>query len=242
MSIDQFNMKIRGLPVEVVRKSIKNLHVGVYPPAGRVRVAAPEAMSKDAVRLAVINKLSWIKKQRAKFKGQPRQSTRRMVTGETHFFLGQRYRLRVVEQDQPSKVSLLNSSTMELVVRCGSTSQQREKAIQEWQRAQLKEVAKPLIAKCEKVVGVSVKDWRIKRMKTKWGSCNSEAGRIWLNLELAKKPIECIEYVITHELNHFLERNHNDRFVAHMDRFLPKWKLIRDRLNAAPLAHEHWGD
>ena len=131
MSIDQFKMKIRGLPVEVVRKSIKNLHVGVYPPAGRIRVAAPEAMTKDAVRLAVINKLSWIKKQRASFKAQPRQSARKMVTGETHFFFGQRYRLRVIERDESPKVSLLNNSIMELSVRSDSTKEQRIKVVQD---------------------------------------------------------------------------------------------------------------
>ena len=172
MSIDQFNMKIRGLPVEVVRKSIKNLHVGVYPPAGRIRVAAPEAMTKDAVRLAVINKLSWIKKQRASFKAQPRQSVRKMVTGETHFFFGQRYRLRVIEHDEPPKVSLLNNSIMELAVRPNSTMEQRNRVIQDWHRQELRSCVEPLIQRCEKVVGVKTAEWGIKRMKTKWGSCN----------------------------------------------------------------------
>ena len=240
MSIDQFNMKIRGLPVEVVRKSIKNLHVGVYPPAGRIRVAAPEAMTKDAVRLAVINKLSWIKKQRASFKAQPRQSVRKMVTGETHFFFGQRYRLRVIEHDEPPKVSLLNNSIMELAVRPNSTMEQRNRVIQDWHRQELRSCVEPLIQRCEKVVGVKTAEWGIKRMKTKWGSCNIEARRIWLNLELAKKPLECVEYIIFHELNHLLVRNHNDRFVANMDRFLPKWRTVRDLLNSMPLADEEW--
>ena len=240
MSIDQFKMKIRGLPVEVVRKSIKNLHVGVYPPAGRIRVAAPEAMTKNAVRLAVINKLSWIKKQRASFKAQPRQSARKMVTGETHFFFGQRYRLRVIERDESPKVSLLNNSIMELSVRSDSTKEQRIKVVQDWHRQELRSCAHPLIQRCEKVVGVKIANWGIKRMKTKWGSCNIEARRIWLNLELAKKPLECVEYIIFHELNHLLVRNHNDRFVANMDRFLPKWRTIRDLLNSMPLANEEW--
>ena len=240
MSIDQFNMKIRGLPVEVVRKSIKNLHVGVYPPAGRIRVAAPEAMTKDAVRLAVINKLSWIKKQRASFKAQPRQSVRKMVTGETHFFFGQRYRLRVIEHDEPPKVSLLNNSIMELAVRPNSTMEQRNRVIQDWHRQELRSCVEPLIQRCEKVVGVKAADWSIKRMKTKWGSCNIEARRIWLNLELAKKPLECLEYIVFHELNHLLVRNHNDRFVANMDRFLPKWRTVRELLNSMPLADEEW--
>ena len=240
MSIDQFNMKISGLPVEVVRKSIKNLHVGVYPPAGRVRVAAPEAMSRDAVRLAVINKLSWIKKQRATFKEQPRQSARKMVTGETHFYFGQRYRLRVVEREEPAKISLLNSSTMELAVRPDSTIKQREKIFRDWYRKELKSSAGPLIERCQEVVGVKTADWGVKRMKTKWGSCSIDARRIWLNLELAKKPMECLEYIIVHELNHLLVRHHNDRFIANMDRFLPRWRTTRDLLNATPLANETW--
>lgn len=240
MSIDHFNMKVSGLPVEVVRKSIKNLHVGVYPPAGRVRVAAPTAMTKDAVRLAVINKLNWIKKQRAAFKSQPRQSVREMVTGETHFFFGKRYRLRVVERDESTKFSLLNSSTMELVVRPKSTTEQRVKAIQNWHRKELKTCIEPLIPKWEKIIGVKTTDWGVKRMKTKWGSCNIEAKRIWLNLELAKKPVECTEYIVLHELNHLLVRNHNDQFVANMDRFLPKWRTVRDLLNSSPLAYETW--
>ena len=240
MSIDQFSLKVGGLSVEVVRKPIKNLHVGVYPPGGRIRVAAPDSMSKDAVRLAVVNRLSWIKKQRAAFKAQPRQSARKMVTGETHFFFGKRYRLRVVECDEPTSVSLPNSSTMELIIRPKSTIEQRIKVIQNWQRKELKACVEPLIPKWEKIVGVKTNDWGVKRMKTKWGSCNIEAKRIWLNLELGKKPVECTEYIILHELNHLLVRNHNDRFVANMDRFMPKWRTTRDLLNSMPLADEVW--
>jgi len=184
--------------------------------------------------------LSWIKKQRAAFKAQPRQSARKVVTGETHFFFGQRYRLRVVESDEPTNISLPNSSAMELTIRPKSTIEQRVKTIQNWHRKELKSCVEPLIPKWEKIVGVKTTDWGIKRMKTKWGSCNIEAKRIWLNLELAKKPVECTEYIILHELNHLLVRNHNDRFVANMDRFMPKWRTTRDLLNSMPLADEAW--
>ena len=240
MSIDQFNLRVGGLPIEVVRKSIKNLHVGVYPPEGRIRVAAPNAMTKDAVRLAVVDKLAWIKRQRASFKAQPRQTARKYVTGETHYFFGKRYRLRVLEHDASNQITLLNDSTMELATRPDSTIEQREKTFQNWHRAELKLQAKPLIEKWKPIVSVDLSDWGVKRMKTKWGSCSIEARRIWLNLELAKKPIECLEYIVVHELNHLLVRHHNDQFIANMDRFLPNWRTTRDLLNSTPLANETW--
>ncbi len=240
MSIEQFQMTVSGLAVDVVRKSIKNLHLGVYPPLGRIRVAAPTAMSNDAVRLAVVEKLGWIKKQQARFESQPRQSEREMVTGETHYFFGRGYRLRVVEHDKPGQVRIVNSSRMELAVRPGTSAEQRDKVMQQWLREQLRFQASPLIEKWQAVVGVEAAEWGIKRMKTKWGSCNIEDRRIWLNLELAKKPIECLEYIIVHELAHLFERNHNDRFIAIVDRCLPKWRTVRDLLNSAPLAHESW--
>lgn len=241
MSTKSVHLSINGLDVAVERKSIKNLHLGVYPPAGRVRVAAPSSMSDDAVRLAVIDKLSWIKKQQAKFAAQPRQSERQFLTGETHFFFGRRYRLRVIEFDQPAQIRIVGKSVIELTTRPGSTAEQREKVFQEWQREELKRLIPPLIEKWQNVVGVVAAEWGVKRMKTKWGSCNIEARRIWINLELAKKPPESLEYIIVHELAHLRERNHNDRFVAIMDGCLPKWRILRDELNRAPLVHEDWG-
>ena len=240
MSTEQFQLTINGLAVDVVRKSIKNLHLGVYPPQGRVRVAAPTSMTDDAVRLAVIDKLGWIKKQQDRFESQPRQSEREMVTGETHFFFGRGYRIRVVEHNKAGQVRIVNSSTLELAVRPGTSAEQREKVMQRWLREQLKSQIGPLIDKWQAVVGVEAAEWGVKRMKTKWGSCNIEACRIWINLELAKKPLDCLEYIIVHELAHLLERNHNDRFIAIMDRCMPKWRSVRDLLNSAPLAHESW--
>lgn len=227
--------------VEVVRKRIKNLHLGVYPPNGRVRVAAPLAVSNDAVRLAVIGKLGWIKRHKAKFEAQPRQSRREMVSGESHYFLGRRYRLRVVDGNGPAKVALRSNAIMELHVSRAATMEQRERVLQRWYREQLKKKIPALLEKWQPVLGVQVADWGIKKMKTKWGSCNVKAGRIWLNLELAKKPIRCLDYIIVHEMVHLLERHHNDHFLELMGKFLPQWRLWREELNQAPLGHAEWG-
>lgn len=240
MITDKSQIRVSGVPVEIVRKGIKNLHLGVYPPHGRVRVAAPLRVSDDAVRLAVVGKLGWIKRQRARFEAQPRQSAREMVSGESHYFLGQRYRLRVVKCDGPANVVARNKSVIELHVRRDSIAVQRERVLQRWYRQQLKELIPPLLEKWQPALGVQANEWAIKKMKTKWGACNVEARRIWLNLELAKKPVQCLEYLIVHELVHLLERHHNDAFVALMNKFLPQWRLRRAELNAAPLAHEAW--
>jgi predicted metal-dependent hydrolase len=231
---------VNGLLVEVVRKPIKNLHLGVYPPQGRVRVAAPLAVSEDAVRLAVIGKLGWIKRQQAKFAAQTRQSQREMVNGESHYFEGQRYRLRIIEHYGAARVALRHKTIMELYVRPDAAREQREQALYRWYRAQLKATIPPLLSKWQPVLGVQAADWGVKKMKTRWGSCNVEARRIWLNLELVKKPVECLEYVIVHELTHLLERHHNQRFTMLMDASLPHWRLLRDELKRAPLANETW--
>ena len=240
MITDKSQIRVSGVPVEIVRKGIKNLHLGVYPPHGRVRVAAPLRVSDAAVRLAVVGKLGWIKRQRARFEAQPRQSEREMVSGESHYFLGQRYRLRVVTYEGPAKVIARNKSIIELHVRRESSAEQRERVLQRWYRQQLKELIPPLLEKWQPALGVQADEWAIKKMKTKWGACNVKVRRIWLNLELAKKPVQCLEYIIVHELVHLLERHHNDTFVALMNKFLPQWKSRRSELNAAPLAHARW--
>jgi len=240
MNTEQRHITVQGLSVQIVRKAIKNLHLGVYPPHGRVRVAVPLAVGDEAVRLAVIGKLGWIKKQRAKFAAQPRQTEREMVSGESHYFLGRRYRLRVVERDGPSRVVLRNRTTLELHMRSESDASAREQVLQRWYRARLRELVPPLLAKWEAILGVQAASWGIKKMKTKWGACNVDARRIWLNLELAKKPVQCLEYLIVHELTHLIERHHNDRFVSLLDRHLPHWRRHRQELNSAPLAHESW--
>lgn len=240
MITDSHQIIVSGLTVQVVRKAIKNLHLGVYPPHGRVRVAAPLAISDEAIRLAVVGKLGWIKRQRAKYEDQPRQSLRDMVSGESHYFLGRRYRLRVLECDGAAHIVLRNASRLELHVRPFSSPGQRERVLHEWYREQLKQLIPPLIEKWQSVLGVQVADWGIKKMKTRWGTCNVDALRIWLNLELAKKPVQCLEYIVAHEMTHLLERHHNDRFTALMDKHVPHWRTSRQELNAAPLTHEHW--
>jgi predicted metal-dependent hydrolase len=240
MNTEKHRIQVGGLTVDVERKAIKNLHLGVYPPDGRVRVAAPMAVSDEAVRLAVIGKLGWIKRQRASFAGQARQSRRQMVSGESHYVLGRRVRLRVTERDEPPGVSFRNTRFLDLSVRPGTSGEQRERILQRWYRDQLKALIPPLLEKWQPILGVRVDDWGIRRMKTKWGSCNVGGRRIWFNLELAKKPARCLEYIAVHELVHLLERHHNDRFTALMDRFLPHWRSCREELSRAPLAHETW--
>jgi len=242
MTIALHQIKVNGLTVDVVRKDIKNLHLAVYPPAGRVRVAAPLRVSDEAVRLAVVSRLGWIKKQKSKFTRQARQSEREYVSGESHYFQGQRYRLNVLYQAGVPRVAIRNKSTLDLTVREGSEREQRATVLLEWYRQHLKERVPELIAKWAPVIGVEVADWRVKRMKTKWGTCNIEAGRIWLNLELAKKSAQCLEYIVVHEVVHLLERHHNDRFVDLMNKHMPQWKLQREELNRSALGYEEWRD
>ena len=240
MNTDAHQIIVSGVTVQVVRKPIKNLHLGVYPPHGRVRVAAPLRVSDDAVRLAVVGKLGWIKRQRARFEAQPRQSVREMVSGESHHVFGRRYRLRVVHVPGPAKVVLVGKATMELHVAQDASTEQRLRLLQGWYRQRLRERLEPLLKKWQKALGVEVAGCGIKRMKTKWGSCSAEARRIWLNLELAKKPVQCLEYLIVHELAHLIERHHNERFTALMDEHLPQWRSRRQLLNDAPLSHDTW--
>ena len=240
MSTNAHQLIVSGIVVDVVRKDIKNLHLAVYPPYGRVRVAAPLRVDDEAVRLAVISRLAWIKRQQAKFEAQERQSSREFVSGESHYYLGSRYLLNVIYHDGPPQVVIRNNTTMDLIVRTGSDTREREQVLLKWYRKQLKVVVPPLIAKWEPIIGVQVAEWGVKQMKTKWGTCNIEARRIWLNLELIKKPALCLEYVVVHEMVHLLERHHNDNFKAYMSRFMPQWRLHREELNRAPLNHEEW--
>jgi len=233
-------ISVGDMQVDVVRKDIKNLHLGVYPPEGRVRVAAPLRVDDEAVRLAVIEKLPWIRRQQARFLAQERQSPREYTYRETHYFLGKRYLLNVIEHDGRPRVEVNGKEQINLYAPAGSSAQEREAIMLRWYRKELKTLVPPLIAKWQEVIGVTVDDWRIKKMKTRWGSCTIEARRIWLNLELAKKPIPCIEYIIVHELIHLLERNHTDRFRSLMDEYMPQWRYYRDVLNQAPLGHEDW--
>lgn len=231
---------VAGIPVRVVRKAIQNLHLGVYPPDGRVRVAVPLNTTDDNARLAVASRLSWIRKQQRSFQAQARQSEREMLTGESHYVWGIRRLLTVVERRGCHQVEI-RARRLILYVNPGTTVANRRLALNEWYRDQLKAKLTALVSGCEEVVGVKLAGWGVKRMKTKWGSCNIATRRIWLNLELAKKPPQCLEYVLVHELVHLLERHHNDRFRALLDEFLPNWPKIRTLLNREPLGDEEWG-
>lgn len=224
------------LVIDVVRKDIKNLHLAVYPPDGRVRIATPLKLDDEAVRLFAISKLAWIKRHQANFEAQPRQSPREFVSGESHYFQGHRYLLNVIYQPGAPKVVIRNKTYLDLYVREGSDEAQRRSVLLAWYRQHLKRDIPPLIEKWAAVLEVTVNEWGVKLMKTKWGTCNIEARRIWLNLELAKKPHHCLEFIVVHEMVHLLERHHNDRFTAYMDKFLPNWRFYKEELNRYPLA------
>lgn len=235
-----YSIEVSGIRIQIVRKNIKNMHLGVYPPDGRVRVSAPLHVSDETICQMIITRLQWIRRHQDKFANQQRQSEREMVTGESHYVAGKSYLLDVIEHNAPAAVCMRNNTTLELRVRPGTDRDRREAILHGWYRQQLRERVPELIAKWEPVIGVSVAEWHIKRMKTRWGTCNIQARRIWINLELAKKPLQCLEYIIVHEMVHLLERHHNARFKAYMDSFLPHWRLSRDMLNEIPLAHEEW--
>jgi hypothetical protein len=241
MSTANAYLNVRGIAIDVVYKDIKNLHIGVYPPMGRVRVAAPERLDDDQVRLAVIQRLPWIKRRREELQAADRQSEREMVTGESHYVWGTRHRLKVVER--PGRAHLeLDGSRLLLYVPSGTSTERRRDLLDQWYREQLRHAIPDAIAKWEQKLDVAVPKWSIRRMKTKWGSCNRESRHMWFNVELAKKHPDCLEYIVVHEMTHYLERNHGQRFTQLMDRFLPNWRSRRDQLNDAPLADEKWNE
>jgi predicted metal-dependent hydrolase len=233
-------IEVSNFFIDVIRKSIKNMHLSVYPPTGRVRIAAPLNVDDEAVKLFAISKLAWIKKNQRKFEMQDRQMPRVFEQRESHYFEGKRYLLRITEQNAPPRVEIKTKTFIDLFIRPNATIEQRQNCINEWYRKQLKNQIPQLIKKWEPIIGVSVSDWGVKQMKTKWGTCNIEQKRIWINLELAKKPYYCLEYIVVHEMIHLIERHHNDNFLAHLDKYLPKWKLYKDELNRLPVSHGDW--
>ncbi|EGR4076411.1 M48 family metallopeptidase [Vibrio cholerae] len=232
-------VEIGSITMQLNRKAIKNLHISVLPPDGRVRVSAPESMTETAIRMAVISRIPWIKKQQSDFAKQPRQSDREMVSGECHYLWGRRYRLNVVERAGKHEIKL-GRGRLHLYVNPATTLENKALVLSSYYRDELKARIAELLPIWEDKIGVIAADWGVKKMKTKWGSCNTQAKRIWLNLELAKKPPECLEYILVHELVHLLERNHNERFKGYMDKLLPDWRERRDLLNRMPLAHNNW--
>ena len=232
-------IKLGDIVADVVLKNIKNVHLSVYPPAGKVRISAPARMSLDTIRIFAISKLGWIKQQQKKLRDQERETPREYLNRESHYVWGRRYLLTVAEADQPPTVELKHRK-MVLHMRPGTDETKKQTIVEDWYREQLKNAVPPLIAKWEPLMGVTVNRFFVQRMKTKWGSCSPSTHGIRLNTDLVKKPRECLEYIVVHEMTHLLEPTHNARFVALMDRFMPKWQFYRQILNRLPVRHETW--
>jgi predicted metal-dependent hydrolase len=241
MSITNAYLTVAGLGVDVVYKDIKNLHISVYPPIGRVRVAAPQSTDADTIRLAIVQRLPWIKRQREQLQKAERQTKREMLSGESHYVWGRRYRLDVSCTKGHYSVET-KGNTLWVVTPYGTDADARRATLDRWYRRELRAALPSLLEKWQPIVGVEVEKLVVRRMKTKWGTCIAQSRTIWLNPELAKKHPRCLEYIVVHELTHLLERGHGERFVAMMNCFMPDWRARRDELNDAPLADEAWTD
>jgi predicted metal-dependent hydrolase len=233
------SIQLGDITVDVLMKDIKHVHLGVHPPSGRVRISAPSRMKLDVIRSFAVTKLGWIKRQQAILQKQERETPREYIERESHYIWGRRYLLKLIEVDAAPTVQVSHHKLV-LCVRPGADLDTKEAVVADWYRHQLKNEVPALIAKWEPLMGVKVGRFFVQRMKTKWGSCNAKRRTIRLNTELAKKPRECLEYVVVHEMAHLRERNHNARFVEMMDRFLPKWRANREVLNRLPIRHERW--
>jgi predicted metal-dependent hydrolase len=232
-------IELGEIAVDVVKKDIKNVHLSVYPPTGKVRISAPLRMDLDTIRVFAISKLGWIKQQQKKVNEQEREPPREYLDRESHYVWGRRYLLKVIERDAAPEVDLKHNQML-LQTRPSASEEKKQAVLEEWYRAQLKAAVPPLIAKWQPLMGVEVERFFVRRMKTKWGSCSPESGTIRLNTDLAKKPRECLEYIAVHEMAHLLEPTHNSRFIALMDLFMPNWRFYRDVLNRLPVRHENW--
>ncbi len=232
-------LDLGGVRVDVIRKDIKNIHLGVYPPHGKVRIAAPSWMELDAIRLFAINKLAWIKRQQKKLSAQERETPREYLERESHYVWGQRYLLQIVERNGRPAVHIAHKQLI-LQLRPGADAKKREEILAGWYRGNLKRALPAILARWQPIIGVRAEHCYVQHMKTKWGSCNPASGNIRLNTELAKKPPECLEYIVVHELLHLREPTHNDRFVALMTKLMPHWQDCRDKLNRLPVRNESW--
>jgi predicted metal-dependent hydrolase len=232
-------IQLGKIGVDVIRKDIKNVHLSVLPPAGRVRISVPERMSLDTVRVFAIAKLPWIKKQQNKLREQERETPREYIDRESHHVWGKRYLLKVIEAERSPSVELAHSR-MVLCVRPGASRARRNEILEEWYREALRGAIPQVIKKWEGLLGVRVRRFFIQRMKTKWGSCNHRARSLRFNTDLARKPRECLDYIVLHEIIHLLEPTHTPRFMALMDKYMPKWQSHRDMLNKLPVRHEEW--
>ena len=233
-------IQVGGIDIEINRRDIKNIHLSVLPPNGKVRLSVPNKTSEQSIRLAIVNKLAWIKKQQVDFAKQERQSIREMVNGECHYLWGKKYRLAIKKPEGKFTVTAKGSGQLELKVNENTSPDNCLKLLNRFYRDEMQRSIEKLLPSWQKKLGVKADSLNIKKMKTKWGSCNTEARRIWLNLELAKKPLVCLEYILVHELVHLHQRHHNQRFKEILDRCMPNWRARQKALNSSPLAHEEW--
>lgn len=231
---------IGDIEVDIVKKKVINLHFSVLPPKGKVRITAPKQMDDKAIRMSIITRLPWIKKQQSKYLNQSRQIKREYISGESHYFMGKRYKLELKYINEIPTVFIKGKNKITLQVRPKSTLVKRNEVMMDWYRKQLKTTLAELITKWEEKIGVQIKLWEIKQMKTRWGTCNEKKSKIILNLELSKKPIRCIEYIVVHELIHLKVKKHNQKFIELMNKYIPKWKSIKEELNQFILSHEEW--
>jgi predicted metal-dependent hydrolase len=239
VSTEVSQIHLGDIAVDVVLKDIKNVHLSVHPPTGRVRISAPKRMRIDTIRVFAVSKLAWIRQQQRKLRDQERETPREYVERESHFLWGKRHLLTVVENEGPPSIEVTHSRLF-LRVEPGTDEKRRQALVEAWYREQLKQAVPPLVARWQQLLGVNVQRFFVQRMKTRWGSCNPRSGSIRLNTELAKKPRACLEYLVVHEMIHLIEPTHNARFVALMDGAMPQWRIVREQLNRLPVRHDEW--
>ena len=232
-------IQIGDISIAVTRKDIKNVHLSVHPPEGRVTLSAPTETRLEVARAYAITRLSWIREQQEKLRSQARETPREFIERESHYLWGRRHLLTVIERDIKPSVTV-DHKRITLSVRPGSDHAKRASIIHEWHKALLHEFVPTMISKWESKLGVQVTAYFLQRMKTKWGSCNHKAGHIRLNTELVKKPKDLIEYVVVHEMLHLAEPTHSDRFISLLTEQFPTWREARAELNDLPLAAEEW--
>jgi len=232
-------IQLADISVAVVRKRIKHVHLSVHPPTGRVTISAPVHTSLDTIQAFAATKIGWIRRQQAKLREQEREPPREAIDRESYYVWGQRCLLKVVEVDTVPSVCLEHDRLV-LRVRPGTEKAGRLEVLDAWYRDEVRATATLIIPSWETKLGVKVVKLFVRRMRTRWGSCNHRTGNIRLNTDLAKKPRECLEYVVVHEMIHLLEPSHDERFKALMDRYLPKWRFLREELNRLPVRHEEW--
>ena len=232
-------IELGDISVDVIRKDIKNVHLSVYPPTGRVRIAAPTRMDLDTIRVFAISKLGWIRSQQRKVREQEREAPREYIDRESHYLWGRRYLLKIAEAKGRASVEVMHNRLV-LHTSCESDASKREALLDAWRREQVRSTVPALVSRWEALMGVKVARFFVRRMKTRWGSCTRETRTIHLNTELAKKPLACLDYIVLHEMVHLIEPNHGDRFKALMDRYMPGWHVHRAELNRLPVRHEQW--